>query len=1363
MKRQHLLSALLLFFTLSINLAGETVQLSIESFPYMSQLPSNSVQRVYQDKEGFLWFGTLDGLCRYDGYSIRRFRSDMNNPNLLSNNDIQSIVEDGENNLWIGTKQGLNRLNKRDMRITPFEENTFKGERIYSLVADTQGAVWIGTGRGLYRYDVTRKTLHNYVHDPSDKKSIPGTSVSYIYKDNHGDIWVMFWEAGLCKYQPETDNFRRFPKVGAHNNPFRLYQDKQDHYWIGTWGDGVCHFNPEAGESSMYTFHTVMNVSGKQPETTFFSLVQDDKYGYLWFMTLTGLYVMKHEPDGSLTPIDISAYLTGSSRLYSEIMKDKDNNLWVGAFSEGVIFINFDRPPVQNYTLDIVKQRMGFSPSLKALSEDRDGLVWMGLNRYGLCLYNKAKNTAVMHSEMPGLANLEEIETINYIKEINSRNEHWISCNHQYLYVLRKTGNRAELVRSVDVNAGNNYFSSGDKVIYEDSKGNVWIGLYGGVVKVTTDNTVVAVTDFPAVTDITEDADGVIWLASEQAGLCRLTPVGRGYQTTVYDKYTEGLNTSNVQSVAAHRSGLVWIGTKEGRVITYDKKKGAFKDVSHLCAMTGEGILNILTDVWNNVWISTNKKVTRFNPKTESSTTYSVFDNLAVNSFLGNACTRSTSGEVLFGGNRGFCAFLPIKEKSGVSIRPTKVHITDVKVHNVSVFDSSSTVGYDHIQGQLTLPHTANSLEIEFSTLNYAFPNKVQYAYKLEGVDNDWNYVATNRRFANYNNLSKGTYRFLLKATDENGLWSEVITSLEIEKKPALYEIWWAQLVYILVFLGLLFGLYRFSVNRFRLRNELKFARIDKEKSEELTQTKLRYFTNISHELLTPLTIMSCLIDDLEQTHKGKFWQHDVMKINVNRLKRLLQQILDFRKVESGSMKLKVAEGDLVPFVNHICQYNFRPLAKEKQLHFSMVSLEPSIIGWFDAEKLDSILFNLLSNAFKYTQAKGSVQVNVEQLQRRDGRFARISVTDTGRGIATADIDHIFTRFYSNDPTNSVENHGIGLTLTKEMLELHHGSIQVESQLGQGSTFTVEFPLDAQAYTETERVVQTTSPTDVDLVQLEITSLEALAQPEESVVSDISLLIVEDNTQLRTLMEKIFNKRYHTYLAANGEEALAIVEEHPIDIVVSDIIMPGLDGLELCRRLKSNVNTSHIGVLLLTAKNSVDDRIDSYNAGADGYLSKPFELKVLDARLSSLIKNRQHKSERFKAAPELSISALEFPSLDEKFLENAIAVIEDHLSEPDFDLDMFSGKLSMSKSSLYRKIKSLTGMSPVEFTKNIRLKHACRMLSMQAGNVSDIAYSVGFADPKYFTSCFKAAFGVTPTEYVKQQKQTDAPPIKTDD
>lgn len=1317
----------------------------------MSQLPSNSVQRVFQDKEGYIWFGTLDGLCRYDGYSVRSFRSDMNNPFLLTNNDISCLTEDDDNHLWIGTKQGINILNKHNLQIEPFQENTFKRDRINSLASDGKGNIWIGSTRGLYRYNVKTQTLENYAYDPYDKKTISGTGVTYIYRDNHGAIWVMFWDSGLCKYIPETNNFQRFPKVGLLNNPFRIYQDKEDNYWIGTWGDGFCHFNPNAPEEGMYTFHKVMNMS-KTPETTIYSIVQDDKYGYLWLMSLTGLYVMKHEPDGTLTPIDISAHLTGSSRLYSEIIKDKDNNLWIGAFSEGVIFINFERPPVQNYPLDIVRQRMGFSPSVRALSEDKDGLVWLGLNRYGLCFYDRKNNTASMHTELPGLKNLFNLETVNYIKEIKSRGEHWISCNNQYLFALQKTGTSIFLKRMIDVNSNNAINSNGDKIIFEDRSGNVWIGMLGGVVLITPQDRLVTVTEIPSVTDITQDLDGNIWVSSEQSGLCMLTETARGYDTTVFDKYSEGLNTNNVQSVCLHASGLLWIGTKEGRVVTYDKKKNQFRDVSNMCAMTGEGILNILSDKSGNIWIATNKKVTRFNPRTESSTTYSVFDNLAVNSFIAGACSKSYTGEVLFGGNRGFCSFLPAKDKNTRTSKPTWVHITDVKIHNQSVFDPDSKIAYDNVKSRLVIRHTDNNIEIEFSTLNYAFPTKVQYAYKLEGVDNDWNYAANNRRFANYNNLDKGTYNFLLRATDENGLWSDVVTTLEIVKKPAFYETWWAQLIYLAVALCLLLIFYRFSLNRFRLRNELKFARIDKEKSEELTQTKLRYFTNISHELLTPLTIISCLIDDLELTYKGKFWQHDVMKINVNRLKRLLQQILDFRKVESGNMKLKVTEDDMVHFVSHICQFNFKPLAKDKQIHFSMVPSEKSIIGWYDAEKLDTVLFNLLSNAFKYTPSKGTILVNLEQMIREGERYARIIVSDTGRGIAESDIEHIFTRFYSNDPTNSVENHGIGLTLTKEMLEMHHGTIRVDSILNEGSKFTVEIPIDKEAYDDSERVEKQPVSMEDNLKQLEIASLEVeAAEPVDT--EDVNILIVEDNSQLRILIEKIFNKRYHTFVAENGIEALKIVEETPIDIVVSDIIMPEMDGLELCRKLKSNLTTSHIAVLLLTAKNSVDDRIDSYRAGADGYLSKPFELKVLDARISSLIKNRKHKSERFKTTAELSISSLDFASIDEKFLENAIAVIEEHLAEPDFDLDMFSGKLSMSKSSLYRKIKSLTGMSPVEFTKNIRLKHACQMLNKQAGNVSDIAYSVGFADPKYFTSCFKAEFGMTPTEYVKKNKE----------
>lgn len=1351
MKKALTAVALILACLPGLFAATSSIQMAFESFPYMNQLPSNSVQRVFQDKEGYIWFGTLDGLCRYDAYHVTSFRSNMLNPNLLTDNDISCMTEDEENHLWIGTKQGLNILDKSNFQIKPFEDPNLRSDQINCLMRDQDGSIWIGAHQGLYRYDVRNKKLKVYPPNQFDKRTVPGGGVSSVYRDRQNRIWVMCWNQGLSLYNPKTDDFTRYPRLGNNNNPFRLYQDNKNRYWICSWGEGFWKFDPTASEENMYKEFFLPKVDGTQKENTFFSIVQDDKYGYLWVMSLSGLYALDYKTDGTLANIDISSYLQGSSKLYSEIIKDKDNNLWIGAFSEGAFCINFNRPPVGNYTLEKIRNKLGFSSSVKTLCMDKDGLIWIGLNRLGLCLYDRNRNQSLLFTDIPSIKDITQITSISCVREIKGSNEFWLTCNDNLIYALRKYGNSVSLARIIDLSIPTRInVSGGDKVLYEDRSNNVWVGTMGGVYMVTKQGLVRFIYDISSVTDITQDQSGAIWVGSENMGLTRLTLQKGRYKATTFDKYTAGFNTSNVQAVIAHSSGKIWIGSKEGRVITYDRNSGRFEDQSNACAMTGEAILNILEDHQGNIWISTNKKVTKYNPFRQTSTFYSVFDNLAVNSFIDGACTISPSGEVLFGGNKGFCSFLPNKDLVQEKPSHGRVFITDIKVHNQSVFDVGNEAKFDNLKNRLVIRHSEKNVEIEFSTLNYAYPSKIQYAYKLEGVDNDWIYVGNSRRFASYNNLQKGTYKLRLKATDENGIWSKEITTLVLVKKPAFYETWWATLFYLILLGFLGYSFYRYSINRIRLRQELNIARIEKDKSEELTQTKLRYFTNISHELLTPLTIISCLIDDLERSFKGKFWQHEVMRVNVSRLKRLLQQILDFRKVESGNMKLKVSQSDLVGFIQHICTFNFNPLATEKRIHFSYLSSENELIGWFDSDKMDTVIFNLLSNAFKYTQKGGSIRVNLDMVTKGSNNWARIIVSDTGRGIAPDDLEHIFTRFYSNDPTNSVENHGIGLTLTKELLEMHHATIRVESELGVGSSFIVELPLDAEFYSESERSGKPVTPLP-DLIDEGQSYTE---EPEQEVEKeDVHVLIVEDNQQLRTFIERLFKKKYHTHMAENGVQALKIIEEQPVDIVLSDIVMPEMDGLELCRQIKSDLNTSHIEVLLLTAKNSIDDRIESYNAGADGYLSKPFELKVLEARIAGLIRNRRHKTDRFKSNFDLNISSMEFASIDEKFLESAVAVIEEHLAEPDFDLDMFSGKLNMSKSSLYRKIKSLTQLSPVEFTKNIRLKHACQMLKNQHGNISDIAYSVGFADPKYFTSCFKAEFGMTPTEYLKRSRE----------
>ena len=542
-----------------------------------------------------------------------------------------------------------------------------------------------------------------------------------------------------------------------------------------------------------------------------------------------------------------------------------------------------------------------------------------------------------------------------------------------------------------------------------------------------------------------------------------------------------------------------------------------------------------------------------------------------------------------------------------------------------------------------------------------------------------------------------------------------------------------------------------------QLRHELSVAQIEKEKSEELVQVKLRYFTNISHDLLTPLTIVTCLIDDAEITYKNKIPQFDMIRTNVNRLKRLLQQILDFRKVESGNMKLKVTSGDIVSLIRDVCDSNFMPLIQKKKLTFTFESPEETIQAYFDVDKIDKVVFNLLSNAYKYTGEGGEIKVALSVFLQNGHTYLSIIVSDTGKGIASEDIDKIFTRFYTNQHWVSSETNGIGLSLTKELLELHHGTISVESEVGRGSSFTVIIPIDKESYTEAEINVESSQDlkreSGIGTVNVENNILDWKQLEEGDInttISDIRLLLVEDNEELLYLMRRILSKHYNVLTAKNGIEALEVMKEYEADIIVSDVMMPEMDGLELCRVVKGNLDTSHIPIILLTAKNSAEDRIECYNAGANAYISKPFELKVLEARIDNFLAEKKSKQEEFRSdAEDINFNLLDATDIDKEFLKKVTDVIQENLSSSTFDVVQLADALAMSKSSLYRKTKAIIGLSPVEFIRNVRLKQGVKMLKNKSISVSEVAYICGFSNPKYFSTCFKEEFGVTPKEFQK--------------
>ncbi|KAB4876034.1 response regulator, partial [Bacteroides thetaiotaomicron] len=815
--------------------------------------------------------------------------------------------------------------------------------------------------------------------------------------------------------------------------------------------------------------------------------------------------------------------------------------------------------------------------------------------------------------------------------------------------------------------------------------------------------------------------------------------------------HAEGVISDNIGAICVDDNGLVWMGSQDGDVFTYDPQTNKVENLSDMFDMLEEGIFNIITDQLGHIWISTNKRVIEYDPKNGGIMDYSTMTDVMVNSFMPNSYYKTRSGKILYGGNKGISVFTPYDHLSD-NPRRIRTMVSDVKIDGVSSLLEKNNQRFNLRSQIISLNAGDKNIEIDFSSLNYAFPDKIKYAYKMDGVDDDWVYVRGDRQFAFYNQLPKGKRTFYLKTTDVNGLWSNYIAEVQVFKQPAFYETLWAYLFYIVFTLLCLYLFYHRMKRRIQLRHELRIAQIDKEKSEELVQTKLRYFTNISHDLLTPLTIITCLIDDAEMTNGSRISQLTMIRSNVNKLRRLLQQILDFRKVESGNMKLSVSKSDVISFIDDVCKVNFTPLMRKKNQTFTFLTEDRHLMAYFDRDKLDKIVSNLLSNACKYTANGGDIKLIVDSYWESEYHHLRIQVVDTGEGIAPADLENVFKRFYTINKGDESESNGIGLSLTKDLVELHHGTINVESELGKGSTFTVDLPINKDSYQEDELISEHISVnginTDLILEKEELIDSK-VGEGEDMQIADVHLLLVEDNEELLFLMEKILSKHYHVLIAKDGLEALNVIKDNEIDIIISDVMMPEMDGLEFCRTLKSNLETSHIPIILLTAKNTVEDRIECYNAGADGYISKPFELKILEARINNFIMHKKNKQEEFRSNVEVNIDSLEPSSMDKEFLDKVISVIKSNMSEGDFDVVQLADALAVSKSSLYRKMKIATGLSPIEFIRNIRLKHGSQLLKDKSISVAEVAYECGFSNPKYFATCFKEEFGVTPKEYQK--------------
>lgn len=1316
-------------FTITLLLVAVTADSQVSNFfvsnmPNIGKLPVNEVTAIQQDEDGYMWYGTSDGLCRDDGYNIRVLRSDFNTPGVLTRNYINNIAVDNNGHIWFSTRKGIYILDKNTFtpHLLDIEEFAISP---YAIMIHTQDDhIWIGGINAAYEFDSNCQLV---------KKHEVKTGIAMFYEDSRGNLFMAVYDDGLyCKpagtmnfhmiapdFVPTcmTENLRSDGYIVCQNGLFEMQPDRK-----------LLPGMPVAPRFTLSQLPLPKDENG-QDVHFFIRVEQDDHLHYTWLLSYYyGLIVLDEEGRQIELPALISQHKTNAMNC---LFKDNKGQLWMSGFNTGCQVISWTEDGISEIDINAFQQKAVPVPAVLQMFKDDDDIFWIYQDRKGLYLYNPATSEVTHYYDNPALRALQ-LYQIRCISPARFPNAIWAAFYGNRIICLQRQGMLLKPMKSIDLN---NYTEESGEIecMKEDENGTLWIGAEHGLYQYNVTNGVVR--RIPQieglVSAITFTSNHQVWLAMKDGELIR-------YDKSKLDRTTTEFG---INSIADAGNGHLWVATSDGRIKNFDIQNRTFADFTTNCGMEGGVVNDIIVDNHHNLWVISNQQIRIYNPQTNALHSISTADeNVHLQRILPHSIHYDQAHQtIFFGGIPGIMAVNTSvmsgerQEDASSVASQTKVYITDIRSANNSIwFDSLR-----HQDKFILYPDDRN-IEISFSNLNILNSATTRYAYRLLGLNDEWIYLVPGKNEAIYSNLSKGNYTFQVKTIDENGIWDEHFTELQIYCQPAWYETIVAYICYALLVIAIiLYAAYRYQ-QRVQLRNEKQIA-------EQLVQTKLSYFTNISHELLTPLAVISSINESFEPTDAVQEEKRMMINSNISRLKHLLQQILDFRKVETGNLKLYVEQGNLSQLIDQRCKESFIPLAQSKQIQINIEKPVKDIIGYFDVDKIDKVLFNLVSNAIKYSNSNTKVTIRLQML---NSQTVSVSVVDEGFGIDSRDLQKIFSPFYISQPMArgrgvNLTSNGIGLSLTKDLIELHHGSIQVQSQRGHGSTFTIKFPINREAYSSLE-IKDRKQDEQIGLLKKEITQMHISRNP----ATDLSLLIVEDNVDMLTALDELLSKQYHTFTASNGREALEVVKQHPeLQFVVSDISMPDMDGLTLCRELKGNIDTSHLIIVMLTAMISSENQVESYNAGADAYLPKPFESKVLNALLTNLWNQRQLRQQAFRQNPEtLSAEQLEVSDIDRDFIEKAITIVQQNISSPQLDVEFLASELCMSRSTLTRKLRSVTGDTPLDFIKSVKLKHAYRLLQQHRYSVIEVIEAVGYNDRHTFSQSFKDMFGVTPSK-----------------
>jgi ligand-binding sensor domain-containing protein/signal transduction histidine kinase/DNA-binding response OmpR family regulator len=1317
-------------------------------------LSNQIIQCIIKDSKGFLWFGTSDGLNKFDGANIFIYENNSDDSTSISHSTINALIEDKHYNLWIGTADGLNLYNRAKDNFVNIKIPGIDRLYVSALCSDTNGNVWIGAvGIGVILFDYKNSKFTFYPHNDTDTTSISSNYITSIVIDKQQNVWIGT-NAGINLFNREQKNFSHFNNPAGLSTDFvsTLYMDRKGDLWVGTMVDGLYRLIIKDKKFTFTHYRHLQNANSIS-NNNILSLCEDHK-GNLWIGTDNGglnclnfsseVFTAYHPEDGNPKSLN-------SNSIHS-LYCDNNNIIWIGTHNHGINFVDEKFEKFELFQKNSFSKNSIQNNDVTGFAEDSYGNIWIATDGGGICKFDiNTRNFTNF---------LKEAElTNNYVQTIicDKNDNIWIGTWNGGIDRINKSGVR---IKNYKVEGFQKKGDNKIRFLYEDRLKNIWAGTSGSglflykpdvdkFIQITDNLGVSGKSTVSYVTSILEDHQNNIWVGTMDGLIC-MKRVKNEFSFSVF--YT---NRNNPNSISSNRITVIfedskknlWFGTHEKGINLFDRKSNSFIKFQKKDGLPSNSIKGILEDKKGNLWVSTNKGISEFNPALRTYKNYTKEDGLNSDEFHINSCIKVRSGEFFFGGINGFNTFFPDSIKTNTSVPP--IYLTDFKIFNKSVpvgLKNSPLQKHISETKKIVLSHKQNSFTIEFIALNYTRSSQNQYAYILEGLEKDWNYVK-HKRSASYTYIHPGNYVFKVIGSNNDGIWNETPIELKITILPPFWKTIWAFILYFLIIFGLLFAYVRLSVIRAQQAQLL-----------ELDKMKLDFFANISHELRTPLTLIISPLEGLlsspkiENSLKSKL---SIVYRNAGRLFRLVNELMDFVKAEDSKLTIRVQPGDLVEFTKEVFNF-YSNEAIQKNIDYKFVNKEASIEVWFDRDKLEKIIMNLLSNAFKFTSPNGKITVIIEKARINDtlnSEYAKISVIDDGIGISQKYLNKIFDRFFQSPEEKNITHTGtgIGLALCKSLVNLHHGKIEVTSEKNKETCFSVYLQF-GNSHFDKDEIIE-------DISEIQPTNTSAIDQDEINQVLPKNahlILIVEDNYDMRKYIVSQLSGKYRFVEAENGMEGYNIAVKEIPDLIISDILMPKLSGLEFCKKIKETLTTSHIPVILLTAKATTEEKIEGIQTGADVYITKPFDIRFLHVTIKNLIETRLKLYQRF--SQEVFIMPREFSnnSLDQNFLERVIDFIEKNISNEELIIKDLASHLLLSHSQTYRKIKALTGQSVTELIRTIRLKMAIKLMETGKYNVSEIAFEVGFTSPAYFTKCFREQFGKPPSEYLSELKNRKA-------